>query len=590
MNTGGTWTMTYSRLDRWIPGVRLIRHYESSWLARDVAAGLTLGAVMVPVGFAYGEMAGVPLGGLYASILPLIAYALFGSSRQLIVGPDASMAALIAVSVVPLAGGDPGRLAVMASVLAVLVGLICVLASLLRLGLVADFMARQVVVGFMHGLALVIAVGQLPKVLGIQGGGETTVAQFITVCRNLSGTHAITLGIGASSVAVILACRRWLPKVPGQLVAIVGATLVVSFLHLDRLGVAVVGSIPQGLPRFQVPLLSAQDLQTIVPLAFAAALLAISDSLATSRGFASRHGDRLDANQEILALGMGNIAAGLTQGLPVGASGSRTAAAQSAGSRTQMTSLVAAGLVACVMLFLTGLLYSLPSAALGGILIAAAWSMCDFQEFRRIWRFRNVGLVGALVTLAGVVGAGVMPGILIGVAASLVYVLKSLAFPVDAVLGRVGQGEYCDMTRHPEAQTIPGVVVYRFSGPLFFANGSMFRDRAEAVIQEAPGPLHGFILDASAIFDVDLAACEVLADFHRTLRDRAVRFVIAHLRGEAQDRLVRGWEEAASEPGLFVASVDAAVRDLQPDALSAQPPGRPRPSAGSCAPGRTAES
>jgi sulfate permease, SulP family len=554
-----------ARWERWVPGVGVIRAYEVSWLPKDFAAGITLGAVMVPVGLAFGEMAGVPLAGLYAGMLPLIAYAVFGSSRQLIIGPDASMAALVAVSVAPLAGGDVGRLAAMASLLAVFIGLICILGSLLRLGFMADFLAKPVIAGFMHGLALVIAVGQLPKVLGVQGGGETTVAQFLTVCRHLAGTHVITLAIGAASVAIILSCRRWCPRIPGQIVALVGAIVVVSFLRLDQLGVAVVGNIPRGLPRFQIPILSVQDFQSLLPLAFAATLLAFSDTMVTSRGFASRNHYRIDANQEMLALGLSNIAGGLTQGLPVSSSGSRTAAAESAGSRTQVTSVVAAGMVAAVMLFLTGLLYSLPSAALGGILIAAAWNLCDFQEFRRMWRFRGTGLVAALLTMAGVVGIGVMEGIAIGVLFSLVLVLRALAFPDDAVLGQVGPEDFRDLGRHPEAKAIPGVVVYRFSGLLFFANCGAFRNRAEELVDTAAEPLHGFILDASAIVEVDLAACEVLSEFHERLRERGIRLVIVNLPGNVRDRLVRGWEGAATDKGLFLASVGAAVRDLQPN-------------------------
>jgi sulfate permease, SulP family len=562
-----------SRWERWMPGVRVIRDYQLSWLPKDLAAGVTLGAIMVPVGLAFGELAGVPLAGLYAGMLPLIAYAVFGSSRQLIIGPDASMAALVAVSVAPLAAGDAGRLTAMVALLAVLIGLLCILGSLLRLGFMADFLAKPVIAGFMHGLAVVIAVGQLPKVLGVQGGGETTAAQFVTVCRNLAGTNVITLGIGASCVAIILSCRRWFPRIPGQIVALIGAILAVHFLRLDQFGVAVVGDIPRGLPRFQFPILSLQDFLSLIPVAFAAALVAFSDTLITVRGFASRNHYRIDANQEMLALGLGNITAGLTQGLPVSASGSRTAAAESAGSRTQVTSMVAAAMVACVMLFLTGLLYSLPSAALGGILIASAWNLCDFQEFRRMWRFRGVGLVGAVLTMAGVVGIGVMEGIGIGVLFSLILVVRAMAFPNDALLGQTGPEEFHDAKRYPEAKAIPGVVVYRFSGPLFFANCGFFRSRAEELIETSPDPLHGFILDASAIFEVDFAACEVLSELHQNLRARGIRLVIVNLRDKVRDRLVRGWEAAATEKDLFIPSLGAAVRDVRNQSLAAHAQG-----------------
>jgi len=429
------------------------------------------------------------------------------------------------------------------------------------------FLAKPVITGFMHGLAVVIAVAQLPKVLGVPGGGETTLAQFLTLSRNLAGTNVISLGIGVSCVAIILGCRRWCPRIPGQIVALAGAILVVSLLKLDRSGVAVVGNIPRGLPHFQIPVLSAQDLRSLVPLAFAAALLSISDSVATARGFASRNRYRIDANQEMLALGLGNITAGLTQSLPVSASGSRTATAESAGSRTQVTSIVAAGMVACVMLFLTGLLRLLPSAALGGILIAAAWNLCDFQEFRRMWNFRRSGLALALLTLAGVVGIGVMQGIGIGVVLSLIILMKTLAFPEDAVLGRTGPEEFEDRQRHPEAQPIPGVIVYRFSSILFFANCGVFRSRAEQLIETSLEPVHGFILDASAISGVDLAACEVLSELHRELRERGIRLVIANLRGNVRERLLRGWDDAATEKGLFFASLSAAVRDFDSRSL-----------------------
>ena len=328
MKTAETRRATESRWECWVPGIRMIRQYEKSWLPKDLAAGITLGVLMVPVGLAFGELAGVPMAGLYAGILPLVAYAMFGSSRQLIIGPDASMAALVAVSVAPLAAGDPGRLAILAGALAVLMGMICILGSFLRLGFMADFLAKPVIVGFMHGLAVVIAIGQLPKLLGVAGGGETAAAQFMNVFRNLAGIHVLTLAIGATSVAVILCCRRWLPRIPGQIVVVIGALLVVDFFSLGQAGVAVVGSVPQGLPRIQAPIVSPQDLMALVPLALAATLLAFSDTVATARGFASRNRYRIDANQELRALGLGNLAAGVTQGLPVGGSGSRTAAAR----------------------------------------------------------------------------------------------------------------------------------------------------------------------------------------------------------------------------------------------------------------------
>jgi SulP family sulfate permease len=519
---------------------------------------VTLGAVMVPVGLAYGSLAGAPLAGLYASILPLIAYALIGSSRQLIIGPDASMAAFVAVSVAPFAGGDIARLVMLAGTLAVLIGLVCIAGGLLRLGFLADFLSKPVIVGFMHGLAVVIAVGQLPKVLGIGASGDTTLELAIDVMRGLGGTNLYDLAIGAGCVAVIRGFRRWAPRIPGQVVALGLALVAVSLLGLERYGVAVVGTIPSGLPSLQLPAFAMADLRTLLPIAILAALLSFSDTMVTARGFASRNRYRIDANRELLAIGVGNIAAGLSHGLPVGASGSRTAVAESAGGMTQVTSVVAA-LVVGLCLFATGPLYYLPQAALGGILLAAAWNLCDLEEFRRIWRFRGSGLVAALLTLAGVIGLGVMQGIGIGVACSFILLVRALATPPDAVLGRIGPDDYHDLAGHSDAKAVPGVVVYRFSAPLFFMNCSLFRRRVETLVDEAGPSLRAVVLDGAAINGIDLAACELLSELKSDLQTRGITLVFGNLRTHIRHRLVRGWKDAETDDRLFYSSVGAAV-------------------------------
>src|SRR5262245_30750786 len=400
---------------RWLPGLATLKAYKASFLPHDLAAGITLGAVLVPVGLAYGELAGLPMAGLYGSLLPPVAYALFGSSRQLVVGPDTAMAAVVAVAVAPYAAGDPGRLALLAMGLGMMVGVLCLLGGVLRLGFVANFLSKPVIVGFMHGLALVIVGAQLPKVLAFPASGETTLEQFAGILPRLPDTNGLALAIGGLSFAVILFCRRYLPRVPGAVVALVGSLLAVVLFDLDKQGVAVVvGHIPTGLPQLSLPVLSLADFDELLPVAFVAALLSFSDTIVTARAFAARNRYRIDANQELLAIGAANLAAGLSQGLPISASDSRTAVAEAAGSRTQVTSIIAAIVVAAVMLYLAPLLLHLPSAALGGILIASAWSLCDFGEFRRLWRFRGISLAGALVTLVGVVVLGLMEGILLG--------------------------------------------------------------------------------------------------------------------------------------------------------------------------------
>ena len=552
------------KIARRVPGLATLKSYKASFLPHDLAAGVTLGAVMVPVGLAYGALAGLPLAGLYGSMLPLIAYALFGSARRLVVGPDTAMAAIVAVAVAPLAAGDPARLAVLAAGLGLMTGALCLLAGLLRLGFVANFLSKSVIVGFMQGLALVVAVAQLPKVLGIKSGGETTLEQLANIAPRLGDTNFVTLAIGGATFAVILLCRRFVPRVPGAVVALVGSGLAVVLFDLERQGVAVIGRIPAGLPGFSLPLLSLDDFDSLLPVALVAALLSFSDTIVTARGFAARSGERIDADQELLAIGVANLASGLSHGLPISASNSRTAVAEAAGSRTQVTSAVAAVVVAAVMLWFAGLLYHLPLAALGGILMASAWTLCDVGEFVRLWRFRGISLAASLVTLAGVLALGIMEGILIGVVFSLVVLLRALAFPPDAVLGRTPDGGWHDTTHRPDAVAVPGLLVYRFSAPLFFANCSLFRDRIEALIDAASHPVTGVVVDGGAIHDVDLMACETLVELEQELRERGIRLAFGDLRDRVKRDIERGLalgrEDADDMTFPSVAAAAEAVR------------------------------
>jgi sulfate permease, SulP family len=549
-------------LARFLPGLRTLRTYKASFLPHDLAAGVTLGAVLVPVGLAYGELAGLPMAGLYGSMLPLIAYALFGSSRQVVVGPDSAMAAIVAVAVAPLAVGDPARLGVLCAALGVMVGVLCLIGGVLRLGFVANFLSKPVIVGFMHGIAVVIVVSQLPKVLGIRSEGETTLEQFASLLPRLGDTNLVALAIGAASFAVILLCRRFAPRLPGSVLALVGSLLAVILLGLDRYGVAVVGRIPTGLPGISLPGLTLADFDVLLPVALAAALLSFSDTMVAGRAFAARNRYRIDANQELLGLGVANLVSGLSQGLPISASDSRTAVAEAAGSRTQVTSVVAAIVVAVVMLWLTELLYYLPGAALGGILMASAWGLCDFGEFARLWRFRGISFAGALVTLAGVVALGVMEGILIGVAFSIVLLLRALAFPPVAALGRTPEGRWHDPAYRPEAVPVPGLVVYRFSAPLFFANCNLFRERIEALVENAGSPVRAVIVDGAAIHDVDPMACEMLAELDSELSERGVRLLFGNLRDRVRRDIERGLPPLPPGDEVTFPSVAAAADSI----------------------------
>ena len=552
------------KIAHWMPGLGTLATYKASLLPHDLAAGLTLGAVMVPVGLAYGELAGLPLAGLYGSMLPLLAYALFGSSRQLIVGPDTAMAALVAVVVVPLAPGDPGRLALLAAGLGVMVGMLCLLGGVLRLGFVANFLSKPVIVGFMHGLALVIVVAQLPKVLGLKSDGETTLEQAVSLLHRLGDTNFISLGIGIGTFAAILLCRRFAPRVPGAVLALAVSGLAVVLLGLDKQGVAVVGRIPTGLPGLSLPAVTLADFEALLPVALVAALLSFSDTVVTARAFAARNRYRIDANQELLAIGAANLVSGLSQGLPISASDSRTAVAEAAGGRTQVTSAIAAVVVAGVMLWLAEFLYYLPSAALGGLLVASAWGLCDTAEFRRLWRFRGISLAGALVTMLGVVALGVMEGILIGVVFSLVLLLRALAFPPDAVLGRTPGGSWHDTAHRPDAVPVRGLLVYRFSAPLFFANCTLFRDRIVAQVDAASPPVSGVVIDGGAIHDVDLMGCETLAELEEELRERGIRLAFGNLRDRVKKDILRGLDLTTADDDLTFPSVAEAAQAVRP--------------------------
>ena len=519
---------------------------------------MTLGAVMVPLGLAFGTLAGLPMAGLYASLFPLIVFALFCSSRQLVLGPDATMATFVAVSVAPLAGGDPVRLASLAGLLAIFIGVICVGAGLLRLGFMADFLAKPVIIGFMNGLAVVVVAGQLKNIFGFDAGGDTTLDKIVAAFRNLEQTNWPTFFLAAACVVIILAMGRWTPHIPGPVVVLILSIVAAAVFGLTAYGVTLVGEIPSGLPSLQIPSFSISDVGTMIPLAFAATLLVFSDTVAIGRGFAARNHYQIDANKEIIALGLSNAASALTQGMPVGGSGSRTAIVDSMRSYTQLAGVVAAITVAVVLLFLTPLISWLPNAALGGILVAAAYGLCDIAGFRALLKFRTWGFVIALTVFVGVVAIGLMEGILIGVGFSLVLLVYAVTFPHDCVIGKADDG-FFDMAFRPDARAIPGFAIYRFPGPLFFANSGRFRSRVEELTQNTEVPVHTFVLDASMIIGTDFTACETLIDVNEELGKRGIRFTLAQVRANVRETFERGGViESLGEVSIFH-SIEEAI-------------------------------
>ncbi len=531
-------------LRRWLPGLTILRHYNRETFAKDAGAGLVLTALLAPVGMSYAEATGLsPIYGLYATIVPLLMYAVFGPSRILIIGPDSALAALVAATVLPMAAGDPVRAAQLAAALALMGGLLCMLEGLARFGFITDLLSKPIRYGYLNGIALTLLVGQLPKLLGfrIQGGSLVDSASELFSGIGSGRTNGAALAIGLCCLLVIFACKRWTPRVPGVLLAVVGATLATGYFDLaGRAHVAVVGVLPQGLPVFSIPAISANDLSQLMATAFAIALVSIADMSVLSRIYAARGKYYVDDNQEIMALGLANVATGLFQGFSVSSSSSRTPVAESAGSRTQVTGVVGALGIAVLLLFAPSLMEHLPTAALGAVVIAACWTILEVQNVKRLYHLRREEFVLSNVCLLGVALLGVVQGIFIAVAISLMLLVWRAWRPYHAVLGRVdGMKGYHDISRHPEARRIPGLVLFRWDAPLFFANAEMFREQVLRAVSAAPTPTRWLVAAAEPVTDVDSTAADVLAELYEELQEDGIQLCFAEIKGPVKDHLQR---------------------------------------------------
>jgi high affinity sulfate transporter 1 len=553
---------------RWLPGLDLALNYRREWLRHDLAAGLVLTALLVPAGMAYAEASGLtPIAGLYASIVPLLAYALFGPSRILVLGPDSALAGLIAATVVPLAAGDPARAAGLAGALSVLTGLLCLLAGLARLGFVTDLLSKPIRTGYLNGIALTVLVSQLPKVLGFPaGGGLVEQARGIAAGVADGRTNGAALAVATACLAAILACRQWTPRVPGVFLAVAGATAASAALDLaGRHGAAVVGALPRGLPSFRPPAFSLGELGALIAGAVAIALVSIADTSVLSRAFALRGGRPADADREMVAIGAADLAAGLFQGFPVSSSTSRTPVAEAAGARTQFTGVVGALGIAALLLAAPGLLSALPLAALGAVVIAACLSLFDWREPLRLWRVRRGEFAVSLVCFVGVALLGVIQGIFIAVALAVLAFLWRAWRPHDAVLGRVGGVKgWHDIARHPEARRVPGLVLYRWDAPLFFANAAIFHERVLRAAREAPTPTRWVVVTAEPVTDIDITAADNLAALDRELQEMGVELCFAEMKGPVKDRLKRyGLFDALGTDNFFPTIGQAVDRYLE---------------------------
>jgi high affinity sulfate transporter 1 len=524
--------------------VRTLREYRRSWLPRDLVAGIVLTALLVPAGMGYAEASGLPaIYGLYATIIPLVTYAILGPSRILVLGPDSSLAPLIAAAILPLAGGSPEEAVALAGILAILSGLLCVLAGLARLGFITDLLSKPVRYGYMNGIALTVLLSQLPKLFGFSIDAEGVIPEAKAFVRGVvdGETNTAALTIGVVCLIAILAFKRWRPRIPGVLVAVVGATVAVGVFDLARrYHLSVVGPLPKGLPSFQVPSVSASHIQALLAGAVGIALVSFADTSVLSRTFAIRGGYRVDPNQELVALGAANVAAGLFQGFSVSSSSSRTPVAESAGAKTQLTGLVGAGAIALMLLFFPNLVRNLPNSALAAVVISAAIGLVEVAGVRKLYRVRRTEFALSITCFLGVALLGVIQGIFIAVGLALLNFVRRAWYPYDAVLGRVDDLKgYHDVSRYPEARRIPGLLLYRWDAPLFFANAEQFADRLGQAIASSPTPVRWVIVAAEPVTDLDTTAADVLKRLEEDLAAEGIDLRFAEMKDPVKDRLKR---------------------------------------------------
>ncbi|MFE0101491.1 SulP family inorganic anion transporter [Streptomyces sp. NPDC059009] len=546
------------------PGVRTLRSYRRQWLVKDLVAGVVLTTLLVPQGMAYAELAGLPaITGLYTSVLCLLAYAVAGPSRILVLGPDSSLGPMIAATVLPLlaSGGDSARAVALASALALMVGLITILAGVARLGFVADLISKPTMIGYMNGLALVILVGQLPKLFGFSTDADGLIDELDAFVRALGDGQTVpaALAVGCGCIALILVLQRWLPKVPAVLVMVVLAISATVALDLGEHGVKTVGRLPEGLPPFTVPDIGWHDLGPLVAGALGIALVSLADTISNASAFAARTGQEVRGNDEMIAIGTANVAAGLFQGFPVSTSGSRTAVAERAGARTQLTGVVGAVLIVLMLVLLPGLFRDLPQPALAAVVITASLSLTDLAGTVRLWRQRATEFWLSIAALLGVALLGVLPGVAVAVGLSILNVFRRAWWPYSTVLGRVpGLEGYHDVRSHPSAQHLPGLVILRFDAPLFFANAKSFRDEVLRAVRGMPGT-RWVLLAAEPVTDVDTTAADVLEALDATLRERGVLLSVAELKDPVRAKIERYGMSRAFDAGRFFPTVEAGV-------------------------------
>ncbi|CAM3926280.1 putative sulfate transporter [Pseudomonas reidholzensis] len=548
-------------LSRWLPGLANLLQYRREWLHADLQAGLSVAAIQIPIAIAYAQIVGLPPQyGLYACVLPMIVYALIGSSRQLMVGPDAATCAMIAGAVAPLALGDPQRIAELSVIVTVLVGVMLIAAGLARAGFIASFFSRPILIGYLNGIGLSLIAGQLGKVVGFKIEGDGFILSLINVLQRLGEIHWLTLLIGLSGLALLIVLPRRYPRLPAALVTVALFTVLAGVFGLDRFGVAILGPVPGGMPELAWPQSSLAETKSLLRDALGIATVSFCSAMLTARSFAARHGYAINANHEFVALGVSNLAAGFSQGFAISGADSRTAVNDMVGGKSQLVGIIAALVIALILLFLTAPMAWIPQAALGAVLLMAGWGLIDVKSLGKIYRLSRFEFWLCLLTTVGVLGLGVLPGIIFAVTLAILRLLYSIYQPTDAVLGWApGVEGQVDIRHHPDARTVPGLVVYRFDDAILFFNADYFKMRLLEAVQGEEKP-QAVLFDAEAVTSIDVSGIAALREVRDTLAAQGVHFAIARARGTFLRMLVRSGMAREMEEKLLFGSVRAGIR------------------------------
>jgi high affinity sulfate transporter 1 len=538
--------------------------FQRGWLGRDVVAGVALGVVMIPQGMAYAELAGVPaVAGLYATMAAIIGYAILGSSRQLVVGPDSSTSTLVAAALLSIigAGAAQEQLVAGAAFMAIVAGVILLLGGFLKAGIIANFLSKPVLVGYLNALALTIVVKQLPKILGYSVEADDVIPAAIEVVANLSKTVPLSVMVGAGCLLIIFGFSRWMPKIPGALVAVVLATIVSAVFGFQAQGLKVVGVVPAGLPSLAFPAIDWADFGLYLVPAFAIALMGFADTAVASELFADRNKYEVDPDRDLFGLGLASLLSGLFGGFAVSASDSRTAVADNAGGKSQIANLIGVGVIGLILVFFTTILQPLPNAALGAVVIAAGITLFDIKTFQRAWRQQRSDFWIGIIAFVGAVVFGLLPGIVIAVLLSLWNVLMAGAKTELVVLARSKVGNvWRNIKRHPEDDAVPGLCVVRWESGLFFGNSKGFERQLKEIVAQAEPKPKWVIFDAEATGDADFTATTMLAELITTLQEQGVAFAVAEPNGRLQQSLQRAGIEKLMGADKVFPSVDLAVQ------------------------------